>query len=249
MSEGSAASSTPIFPLCGVTQERRGAVLLRNVTVELPRTAVTALIGPSGAGKTSLLRLLNRLDDPASGDVWFAGKRIESYPVRALRRRVGFVFQRAAMFPGSVADNLQVAVSLGALAGEGAPDPAQMLEAVGLGPEYAAREATQLSGGEQQRVSIARALMTRPEVLLLDEPTSALDPEVAGHLLSTIERLSRERDLSVVMVTHRLGEARSVSSYTVMLEAGQVVEAGETEHIFNAAANARTRAYLAAELE
>jgi putative ABC transport system ATP-binding protein len=250
MSEGSAASSTPIFQLRGVTQERRGAVLLRNVSVELPRTAVTALIGPSGAGKTSLLRLLNRLDDPASGDVWFAGKRIESYPVRALRRRVGFVFQRAAMFPGSVADNLQAAVSLGAaVAGERAPDPALMLEAVGLGPEYAAREAAQLSGGEQQRVSIARALMTRPEVLLLDEPTSALDPELAGHLLSTIERLSRERELSVVMVTHRLGEARSVSTYTVMLEAGQVVEAGETERIFNGAANARTRAYLAAELE
>jgi ABC-type phosphate transport system ATPase subunit len=86
-------------------------------------------------------------------------------------------------------------------------------------------------------------------VLLLDEPTSALDPEVAGHLLSTIERLSVEHELSVVMVTHRLGEARSASSYTVMLEAGQVVEAGDTERIFSAASNARTRAYLATDLE
>lgn len=250
MSQDSAASSKPIFQLRGVTQEREGAVLLRDVTVDLPRTAITALIGPSGAGKTSLLRLLNRLDDPTIGEVCFAGRRIDSYPVRALRRRVGFVFQRAAMFPGTIADNLRVAVSLGATsAGEKPPEPARMLEAVGLAAEYAEREAAQLSGGEQQRVSIARALMTRPEVLLLDEPTSALDPEVAARLLSTIERLSREHELSVVMVTHRLGEARSVSTYTVMLEAGQVVEAGETARIFSAATHARTRAYLAAELE
>ena len=110
---------------------------------------------------------------------------------------------------------------------------------------YATREAAQLSGGEQQRVSIARALMTRPEVLLLDEPTSALDPEVAERLLGTIERLTQDLGVAAVMVTHRLSEARKVSTYTVMLEAGHLVEAGVTEQIFAEATSARTRQYLA----
>jgi putative ABC transport system ATP-binding protein len=231
-----------------VAQERGGIPILRDVTLDLPRTAVTALIGPSGAGKTSLLRLLNRLDDPASGEVWFDGRPITSYPVAALRRRVGFVFQRATMFPGTVGDNLQAAVAVGPPAGTGAPeppDPIAVLESVGLSAVFAKREAAQLSGGEQQRVSIARALMTRPEVLLLDEPTSALDPEAAEHLLATVGRLSREHGVAVVMVTHRLSEAREVSTYTVMLEAGQVVETGATDHIFTAATSPRTRAYLA----
>jgi putative ABC transport system ATP-binding protein len=240
--------SSPLFALRRVAQERDGGAILRDVTLDLPRTAVTALIGPSGAGKTSLLRLLNRLDDPSAGEVWFEGRPITSYPVGALRRRVGFVFQAAAMFPGTVADNLRTAVALGGAAGATGtppPDPATVLDAVGLSAAYATREAARLSGGEQQRVSIARALMTRPEVLLLDEPTSALDPEVAERLLATVERLSRERGVAVVMVTHRLSEARDVSTYTVMLEAGRVVEVGATDRIFTAATNARTRAYLA----
>ena len=227
---------------------RGSAVILRDVTLDLPRTEVTALIGPSGAGKTSLLRLLNRLDDPSGGEVRFDGQPIASYAVRMLRRRVGFVFQTAAMFPGTVADNLQAAVAVGEAVGAtrtSPPDPAIVLDAVGLSASYAAREAASLSGGEQQRVSIARALMTRPEVLLLDEPTSALDPEVAERLLGTIERLTREYGVAAVMVTHRLSEARKASTYTVMLEAGHVVEAGVTERIFTEATNARTREYLA----
>jgi putative ABC transport system ATP-binding protein len=242
----------PLFALRRVSQQRGGAMILRDVSLDVPRTAVTALIGPSGAGKTSLLRLLNRLDDPSGGEVWFNGQIITSYPVRLLRRRVGFVFQTAAMFPGTVADNLQVAFALDesvGASGVSPPDPAVVLDAVGLSAAYGTREAAQLSGGEQQRVSIARALMTRPEVLLLDEPTSALDPEVAERLLGTIERLTREYGVAAVMVTHRLSEARKVSTYTVMLEAGQIVEAGVTERIFASATNARTREYLASAFD
>ena len=120
----------PLFALRNVTQERGGAVILRDVTLELPRTAITALIGPSGAGKTSLLRLCNRLDDPSGGEVWFDGRAITSYPVRLLRRRVAFVFQAPAMFPGTVADNLRIATEVGESAGDGGPpDPAAVLEA------------------------------------------------------------------------------------------------------------------------
>lgn len=238
-------SASPLFSLRHVTQQRGKTTILRDLTLDLPRTEVTALIGPSGAGKTSLIRLLNRLDDPSSGEVLFAGKPITSYPVFTLRRRVAFVFQRPTMFDGTVADNLRIAVSLGGERGAAeTPDVARVLEAVGLDGAYATRAADRLSGGEQQRVSIARALMTRPEVLLLDEPTSALDPEVAERLLSTVVRLSRERGVAVVMVTHRLSEAQRASTYTVMLEGGSLVEAGATQQIFAGATQARTRAYI-----
>ena len=239
-------TTAPLFSLRQVTQRRGAAIILSDVTVDLPRTEVTALIGPSGAGKTSLIRLLDRLDDPTAGEVLFDGKPIESYPVFALRRRVGFVFQRPTMFEGTVADNLNVAVELSAgRERTDAPPVERVLEAVGLDSSYASRDASRLSGGEQQRVSIARALMTRPEVLLLDEPTSALDPEVAERLLTTIVRLSRERGLAVVMVTHRLSEAQRASTFTVMLEGGRLVEAGPTQRIFTGATKARTRAYIA----
>jgi putative ABC transport system ATP-binding protein len=238
--------ASPLFSLRGVTQERGGAVILRDLTLDLPRTAITALVGPSGAGKTSLLRLLNRLDDPTAGQVAFDGQPITAYPVGALRRRVGFVFQTPAMFPGTVAANLRTAAELGHVAASpDAPAIERVLLAVELSADYAAREAGRLSGGEQQRVSLARALMTGPDVLLLDEPTSALDPEVAERLLATIARLTRERGVAVVMVTHRLSEARETSTYTVMLEGGRLVEAGPTERLFTAPASGRTRAYLA----
>lgn len=240
------ADTTPLFSLEEVHQAREEMIILRGLTVEIPRTEITALIGPSGSGKTSFLRLLNRLDDPVSGLVRFHGEPLTSYPVTALRRRVGFVFQHPAMFAGTVADNLRVAVELGGPEAEADPLPiGRVLEAVELSASYAERDTANLSGGERQRVSVARALMTRPEVLLLDEPTSALDPEIADRLLTTIARLPQDYGVSVVMVTHRLGEARDISDWTIMLEAGSLVEAGPTAQLFTAPASARTRAFLA----
>jgi putative ABC transport system ATP-binding protein len=245
-SSGPDPGSEPLFALRGVGLERGGRPILRNLTLDLPRTAITGIIGPSGAGKTSLIRLLNRLDDPTAGEIRFLGQPLTGYLVRALRRRIAFVFQSAAMFSGTVADNLRVAVELGgAEAAAAAPDVAAVLRAVGLDPEFAPREAADLSGGEQQRVGLGRALMTRPEVLLLDEPTSALDPESALHLLATVARLAEEQHVSVLMVTHRLSEARQFTTHSVMLEAGNVVESGATTQLFAAARTERARAYLA----
>ncbi len=239
--------ASALFELRGVWQERGDTTIIEDLTLEIPRTAITALVGPSGAGKTSLLRLLNRLDDPTAGEVLLEGRPITSHPVGALRRRVGFVFQRPAMFSGTVADNLRVAVELGGETDSSRPPLSveRVLAGVELSGAYAGREARRLSGGEQQRVALARALMTRPEVLLLDEPTAALDPEVADRLLRSVARLPEEYGVSVVMVTHRLAEAREVSTWTVMLEGGRLVEAGPTERLFGAAASERARAYLA----
>jgi putative ABC transport system ATP-binding protein len=240
------AGSEPLFALRHVELEREGRPVLHGLTLDLPRTAITGIIGPSGAGKTSLLRLLNRLDDPTAGGITFLGQPLRGYDVRALRRRVAFVFQAAAMFGGTVADNLRVAAELGGKrAAEQAPEVACVLRAVGLDPEYGRRDAGELSGGEQQRVSLGRALMTRPDVLLLDEPTSALDPETAVRLLGTVARLAEEHGVSVIMVTHRLSEARQFTTCSVMLEGGSVVEAGSTKQLFSAASTERARAYLA----
>jgi putative ABC transport system ATP-binding protein len=239
-----------LFVLAGVRQARGATVVLDGVDLTLPAGELSALIGPSGAGKTSLLRLLNRLEDPTGGTVTYRGRPLAAIDVRALRREIGFVFQRPTMFPGTVGANLRVPLELARGAAGAAPHGASpgieaALAMVELPPAYASRDAEELSVGEQQRVSIARALMTSPRVLLLDEPTSALDPEVAERLLATVVRLSRDAGLSVVMVTHRLSEASDSSTFTVMLEAGRVVEAGPTARMFRDASHERTRAYLA----
>jgi ABC-type methionine transport system ATPase subunit len=244
-------SAGPLFIIDDVTQERGGQRTLDGVTVTLPRGETIALVGPSGAGKTSLLRLLNRLDDPVRGTVSFDGAPITTYPVRALRRRVGFVFQQATMFAGTVADNLRAGIDCDPEHAKGADaqraaHPAEVLAAAGLDASFLTRDAATLSGGEQQRVSIARALMTSPAVLLLDEPTSALDPEVAEHFMRTVARLRDEQKIGIVMVTHRLAEARSASTFTVMMERGRVVEAGATETMFTNPTQERTRAFLRA---
>jgi putative ABC transport system ATP-binding protein len=214
------------------------------VDLDLPRREVIALVGPSGAGKTSLLRLLNRLDDPTSGSVTFEEAPIDGVPIRELRRRVGFVFQTPVMFAGTVLDNLATARALSANGDTHAPPEAEVLRLAGLDESFLNREAERLSGGERQRVSLARTLMTSPQVLLLDEPTSALDPEVAEQLMATVRELAGNASVTIVMVTHRLAEARQASTHTVLLEAGKVIEAGPTATLFASPRHARTREYL-----
>jgi putative ABC transport system ATP-binding protein len=241
-------STAAAFSLRRVEQIRGDVHPLRAIDLDIPGGEVVALVGPSGAGKTSLIRLLNRLDDPVSGAVAYRGAPIESIPVRELRRRVAFVFQTPVMFAGTVADNLALARDLAHAAAAtpsvGAPQPDDVLGLAGVDPALASRDAQSLSGGERQRVSIARALMTGPEAILLDEPTSALDPEVADHILATVRTLADTMHLTVVMVSHRLEEARAVSTHTVFMEAGRVIEAGPTETMFTAPTEARTRSYL-----
>jgi ABC-type methionine transport system ATPase subunit len=231
-----------------VRQVRGVRTLLDGVSLDLPHGGFTALIGPSGAGKTSLLRLLNRLDDPASGSIDLFGRPLAEYRIRELRRRVGFVFQTPVMFSGTVRDNLQVAHGL-AKAEVPAVDEkrvAELFTLCGLDASYADRQAADLSGGEKQRVSIARALTTRPDVLLLDEPTAALDPEVADRLMHTLAHLRETTGITMVTVTHRLREARVAATYVVMLEAGRVVEAGDAAKLMHDAAHPRTREFLQA---
>ncbi len=233
------------FTLSGVRQEKEGVRVLDDVSLEIPAGRISALIGPSGAGKSALLRLLNRLDDPVAGEIHYRGRPIVELPVSELRRQVGFAFQTPVVFPGTVRDNLCVAARIADVpAGEIAQRIAESLNLAEFDGDLAGRDAARLSVGQKQRVNIARALMTDPETLLLDEPTASLDPETAERLLCTIERLSRERGLTVVIATHRLTEAREVFSYAVMLDEGKVVEAGPSLDLFEKSSNPRIRSFL-----
>src|SRR6185295_14904037 len=233
------------FTLNRVRQLKEGLTILEDVELDLPAGEIIALVGPSGAGKTSLIRLLNRLDDPVSGEISYRERPITEYPVPELRRKVGFVFQAPVMFHGTVRDNLDVALELGGEKKDEADDRvAATMDLVELDRKLLHRDGDGLSGGEKQRVNIARALLTSPEVLLMDEPTSALDPETADRLMDTIHRLSREQRLTIVMVTHRLSEARRTSDRVIVMERGRIIENGRTIDIFNGVTNPRVRAFF-----
>lgn len=218
MSHGDAAA---LFSFEGVdVVAPDGTQVLRDVDLVLPEDRTTVLVGPSGAGKSTLLRLCNRLGVPSAGTVRFRGTPLDDLDPRDHRRRVGMVFQRPVAFAGTVGDNL-------AAADPDADHDAHhdVLEAVGLDGALHEREADALSGGEAQRMCIARALLTRPEVLLLDEPTSALDEDSRDDVEAMADRL-RDRGVTLVWITHDQAQAARRGDHVVALDAGRVVFSG-----------------------
>lgn len=193
---------------------------LIDVTATLDPGVVTAIVGPSGAGKSTLLRLCNRLEVADRGTVRFHGDPVTTVDPLSLRRRVAMVFQRPTPFPGTVLDNLRVAApALDRMAAGHA------LARVGLGDSFIDRDALELSGGEAQRVCLARALVTGPEVVLLDEPTSSLDP-AATTGLEALGRSLVDAGISVVWVTHDLAQMRRIADRVLVLLDGRVAHTG-----------------------
>lgn len=228
------STSTPAFSLRDVHSSRTGAPVLKGVTADVPSGQVSALVGPSGSGKTSLLRLLNRLDEATSGSIRVAGTDIREIPVRDLRRRIGFVFQEPAIFPGTVEHNIRFALAVAEWNG---PDARGRLEAAlgdaQLSADFLRRDARALSGGERQRLMLARALALEPEALLLDEPTSQLDPDTAARVLTTIAGMSARRGITVVASMHRIEEARRMADFVVALRDGHVTAQGGARQILD----------------
>ena len=208
------------------------ATLVNDVTVEIRTKELVALVGPSGSGKSSFLRLLNRLDEPTSGTVYFEGVDYRQIPPRDLRRKLGFVTQRAFLFPGTVAEN----ISFGPRQrGEELPAKQidRLLVQVGL-PGFRDRNAANLSGGEAQRVSLARALANSPTALLLDEPTSALDQESKLGIELLIKEIVEQSQLTCVMVTHDVGQASRMADRVMILHAGRILRIGKAEEVLHA---------------
>lgn len=212
-----AAPGAPLFGFDDVRLEVDGTVVLGGVTVDVPEGGVTVVSGPSGSGKSTLLRCCNRLEAPDSGVVRFRGDDLSTLDPVALRRRVGMVFQRPTPFPGTGLDNLRV----------GAPGldrgrAVDLLARVALEEEFLDRDTAGLSGGEAQRLCLARTLATGCEVLLADECTASLDPVATG----VLERLARElaaSGTSVVWVTHDEAQRDRIADHRIVVEAGRVV--------------------------
>jgi len=215
-----------------LTREVDGIAIVENVSLELPAGDVLAVVGPSGSGKSSLLRLLNRLDEPTQGTVFVAGADYHHIPPRDLRRRIGLVSQAAVLFPGTVADNLRFGPRQRGTE-IGVPEVARLLQQVGL-DGYETRDVATLSGGEAQRVALARTLANEPDVLLLDEPTSALDEAARQRVEETIVTLIRSRTLTCVVVTHDAAQAARLGRRIMVMARGRVERTGTVQEVLRA---------------
>ena len=227
-----------------------GTPVLRGIDLTVQAGDVTAIIGPSGSGKTTLLRCLNFLETADSGTLRFDGESfslpaISKKDIARLRKKTAFVFQSYNLFANKTA--LQN-ITEGLIVGRHMPKAEaidrgrQALEKVGLADRRDAYP-FQLSGGQQQRVAIARAIAAQPEIIYFDEPTSALDPELTGEVLNVMRALANE-GMTMLVVTHEMRFARTVSNRVVFMEQGRIVESGSSEELFAHPREERTRAFL-----
>ncbi len=234
----------PTIRLEQISVAKHGRAVLTDVTLTFAPKGTYSILGPSGAGKTTLLRLLNRLDEPTRGGLWLDDTPYSRLSTVILRRRVAMVFQVPIVFTGSVRDNLLMPLRLQQRRDGDLSVLRRHLELAGLGSTFLDRAAAGLSVGEKQRVCIARALMTEPEVLLLDEPTAALDPTAARRLIESVVDLNRQVGLTVILVSHQPEQARVVGGQVVLLVGGNVAEQTSAAQFFVAPMTENGRSYL-----
>ncbi|WFS04124.1 amino acid ABC transporter ATP-binding protein [Rhizobium tumorigenes] len=227
--------------------------VLKDINITIPEGSVTALVGPSGGGKSTLLRCINLLEIPTSGAIRLGGETLTFAPgkktswqaIQKIRRQTGMVFQNFQLFPHQTAiENVMesLVTVLKWPRDKARASAMDLLKKVGMEHKADAWPAT-LSGGQQQRIAIARALAPSPRVLLCDEPTSALDPELAAEVVDVLSKLASE-GTTMVMATHDLRLASKIANNVVFLEAGSVVETGDARLLFTAPQRDRTRQFI-----
>ncbi len=222
--------------------------VLRGVNMEVEKGEVVVIIGPSGGGKSTLLKCINMLEPPTEGKIILDGIDLTAKGVdlNKIRQRIGIVFQQFNLFSHLTAlENITLPLRIvKKIPKEEAEKIAiKYLKKVGLEEEFASYYPHQLSGGQQQRVAIARALAMNPELMLFDEVTSALDPERVKEVLNVMEELARE-GMTMIVVTHEMGFAREVGDRVIFMDGGVIVEEGKPEEIFTSPKHPRTRQFL-----
>ncbi|MEE1924062.1 methionine ABC transporter ATP-binding protein [Pseudomonas sp. 148P] len=230
------ATLTTHLQLQGIGKRYGDLVALENIDLSIQRGEIFGIIGRSGAGKSSLLRLLNRLETPSAGQVLIDGQdiaRLDAAQLRPLRRQVAMIFQHFNLLSTrTVAENIELPLQMaGVPAAQRTRKVEELLQLVGLGERRDAYPA-QLSGGQKQRVGIARALVLDPQVLLCDEATSALDPESTQAILQLLRDINRRLGLTIVLITHEMEVIRDLCHRVAVLERGRVVEQGEVWRVF-----------------
>lgn len=237
----------PIISLRNVNKWFGQHHVLQNINLDIDEGEVVVILGPSGSGKSTTIRCINRLEPIQQGEIWVDGVAVHDprAPINTLRQEVGMVFQLFNLFPHLTAlENITLApTTVKGIARQEADHIArQLLDRVGI-PEKANSYPAQLSGGQQQRVAIARSLAMQPKIMLFDEPTSALDPEMIKEVLDVMVDLARQ-GMTMVVVTHEMGFARSVAHRMIFMDGGQIVEIAKPVDLFNNPQHERTRQFL-----
>lgn len=206
--------------------------ILKNISGAFTKGAITTIVGPSGSGKTTLLKMCNGLLSPTKGEIFVQNKPIETFEPTALRKTVGICLQSAPIICGTVYDNLTLPRTLQKkrLSIEEAK---KLLVDVGLDESFLHNKAEDLSGGQRQKMSIARTLVNRPNILLLDEITSALDPVSAIEIEQLIQLINKKYNVTVIWITHNIEQAKKVGDYTWFLKDGKLVESGKSTSVFH----------------
>jgi len=234
------ASGGSVIELVHVTRRYGDVVAVDELSLEVARGELLVLLGGSGCGKTTTLKMVNRLVEPSAGRVMVAGRDTRDFEAHELRRRIGYVFQQVGLFPHlSVAQNVAVTPELLGWPTERVRARVdQLLELVELDPsQFRERRPDQLSGGQQQRVGLARAFAAEPEVVLLDEPFGALDPLTRDRLQRWFQQVRRELGITALFVTHDMVEALALGDRIAVLDAGRLVQVGSPAELLRAPAS------------
>ncbi|MGD6874029.1 phosphate ABC transporter ATP-binding protein [Sutcliffiella horikoshii] len=230
-----------------VQYRTEGKLILKGISGNISEGEITTFVGPSGAGKTTLLKMLNGLLTPTSGEIIINGKDLDKYEPTELRKQVGIALQSAPMLDGDVFDNLSLPLRLQERSLE-KEEAVSILNVVGLEESQLHQNVRDLSGGQKQKLSIARTLVNRPKVLLLDEITSSLDQTSQREIDELIQRVSKKYGTTIIWITHNLNQALTVGTYTWILMDGELIEAGKSQDIQNST-NDRVQAFLKGELK